>query len=106
MTTDEVLKKLLREKNIYPPSVQDSHYGDNAEMTRGGIIEKTLKEMGMLLPSGQYAQSSDEADFLSASSPSFSAGSRPTPQSGPAALSSTSTQAAATPATRNIHTIK
>jgi hypothetical protein len=60
MTTDELFEKLLREKEIYPPSVQDSHYYDTPEMTRGEIIEKTLKEMGMLLPSGQYAQSRDE----------------------------------------------
>jgi hypothetical protein len=65
MSKDEVLKKLLREQNIYPPSVQDSHYYDNAEMTRGEIIEKTLKEMGVLLPSGQCAKSGDQADFLS-----------------------------------------
>ena len=33
-------------------------------MTRGEIIEKTLKEMGMLLPSRKGAQSSDEAGPL------------------------------------------
>jgi len=34
-------------------------------MTRGEIILKTLREMGMLLPSGEYAQSKDDADLLS-----------------------------------------
>jgi hypothetical protein len=58
------LKKVPREKNIYPPSVQDIHYGDSAEMTRGEIIEKTLREMGMLLLPEQDAQSSGEADYL------------------------------------------
>jgi hypothetical protein len=62
---DEVFEKLLRENNIYPPSVQDSHYYDTPELTRAEIILKTLREMGMLLPSGQCAQSGDEADFLS-----------------------------------------
>ncbi len=65
MTTDEILKKLLREKEIYPPSVLDPHYSDTPEMTRGEIIEKTLREMGMLLPSGEYAQSGDEDRDLS-----------------------------------------
>jgi hypothetical protein len=65
MTTDEVLKKLLREKEIYPPSVLDPHYSDTPEMTRGEIIEKTLREMGILLPSGEYAQSGDKAGHLS-----------------------------------------
>jgi len=64
MTTDEFLKKVLREKNIYPPSVQDSRYGDQAILTRGEIIEKTLKEMGTLLPSECDAQSNHEAGFL------------------------------------------
>jgi hypothetical protein len=65
MTTDEIIEKLLGEEDIYPPSVLDCHYSDTPEMTRTGIIEKTLKEMGMLLPSGQYAKSSGQADFLS-----------------------------------------
>jgi len=65
MTTYEIVRKVLREKNIYPPSVQDSHYGDVAILTRGEIIEKTLKEMGLLLPSKKDAQSSNEAGPLS-----------------------------------------
>lgn len=63
--TDEFVEKLLRENNIYPPSVLDGHYNDTAEMTRSEIILKTLREIGVLLPSGQYAKSSDDADFLS-----------------------------------------
>ena len=66
MTTDELFEKLLREKEIYPPSVQDSHYYDTPEMSRCEIVLKTLWEMGVLLPLGQYAQSSVrnvESDF-------------------------------------------
>ena len=65
MTTYEIVRKVLEEKNLYPPSVQDRHYGDVAIMTRGEIIEKTLKEMGLLLPSKKAAQSSNEAGPLS-----------------------------------------
>jgi len=57
MTKDEILERLLREKEIYPPSVLDPHYSDTPEMTRAKIIEKTLREMDMLLPSGKYAKS-------------------------------------------------
>jgi hypothetical protein len=65
MTTEEVFEKLLRENNIYPPSVQNSRHYDTPEMTRAEIILKTLREMGILLPSGPYARSGDDADFLS-----------------------------------------
>ena len=44
--------------------MQDSHYGDKAEMTRSEIIEKTLREMGTLSLSEQDAQSSDKAGYL------------------------------------------
>ena len=65
MSKDELIEKALREAGIYPPSVQDSHYGDKAIMARGEIIEKTLREMGLLWPSEQDAQSSDKAEDLS-----------------------------------------
>ena len=65
MTTHEIFEKVLREQNLYPPSVQDNHYGDKAIMTRGEIIEKTLKEMGLLLPSKKAAPWSNEAASLS-----------------------------------------
>jgi hypothetical protein len=65
MITYEIFKKVLREKNLYPPSVQDSHYGDKAIMTRGEIIEKTLEEMGLLLPSKMAAPWSSETGSLS-----------------------------------------
>ena len=45
---EEMVKQALKDEGIFPPSVLDSHYGDNAEMTKGEIIEKTLREMGML----------------------------------------------------------
>ena len=45
--------------------MQDSHYGDKAEMTRSEIIEKTLREMGTLSLSEQDAQSGDETGQLS-----------------------------------------
>ena len=64
MSRDEFLQKALRERNIYPPSVQDSHYGDQAILTRGEVIEKTLKEMGLLLPSEMRAHPGDDPCFL------------------------------------------
>ena len=65
MTPDEVLKKLLKERGVYPPSVLDPHYSDTPEMTRDEIIDKTLREMGMTLPLGESALSSNEATQLS-----------------------------------------
>jgi hypothetical protein len=65
MTKDESVEKTLREAGIFPPSVQDSHYGDKAEMTREEIIEKTLREMSLFSSSEQGSQSSDEAGHLS-----------------------------------------
>jgi hypothetical protein len=66
MGKDESVEKTLREAGIFPPSVQDSHYGDKAEMTREDIIEKTLREMSLFSPSEQGSQSGDEAGRLSA----------------------------------------
>jgi len=66
MSKDKILEWLLWEKEIYPPSVLDSHYYDTPEMSRCEIVLKTLWEMGVLLPLGQYAQSSVrnvESDF-------------------------------------------
>lgn len=65
MTKDESVEKTLREAGIFPPSVQDSHYGDKAEMTREGIIGKTLREMSLFSSLEQGSQSSDEAGHLS-----------------------------------------
>jgi len=65
MTKDESIEKTLREAGIFPPSVQDSHYGDKAEMTREEIIERTLREMSLYSSSEQGSQSSDEAGRLS-----------------------------------------
>ena len=65
MTKDESVGKTLREAGIFPPSVQDSHYGDKPEMTREEIIEKTLREMSLSSSSEEGSQSSDEAGRLS-----------------------------------------
>ena len=65
MTKDESVEKTLREAGIFPPSVQDSHYGDKAEMTREEIIEKTLGEMGLSSSSEQGSQSGNKAGHLS-----------------------------------------
>ncbi len=65
MSKDESVEKTLREAGIFPPSVQDSRYGDKAEMTREEIIGKTLKEMRLFSSSEQVSQSSDEAGRLS-----------------------------------------
>jgi len=66
MGKDESVEKTLREAGIFPPSVQDSHYGDKPEMTREQIIEKTLGEMSLFSPSEPGSQSSGEAGRLSA----------------------------------------
>jgi len=66
MGKDESVEKTLREAGIFPPSVQDSHYGDKPEMTREQIIEKTLGEMSLFSPSEPGSQSSGEAGSLSA----------------------------------------
>jgi hypothetical protein len=65
MTKDESIEETLREAGIFPPSVQDSHYGDKAEMTREEIIEKTLREMSLFSSSEQGSQSSNKAGRLS-----------------------------------------
>ena len=65
MTKDESIGKTLREAGIFPPSVQDSHYGDKAKMTREEIIEKTLREMNLLSSSEDGSQSSNKAGRLS-----------------------------------------
>ena len=65
MTKDELFEKVLRDKQVYAPSVLDSYYSDTPEMTRGEIIDKTLREMGLPLPSGEYAQSRDEVGKVS-----------------------------------------
>jgi len=65
MNKDESVEKTLREAGMFPPSVQDSHYGDKPEMTREEIIEKTLREMNLSSSSEEGSQSSDEAGRLS-----------------------------------------
>ena len=65
MTKDESIKKTLRKAAIFPPSVQDSHYGDKAEMTREEIIENTLREMCLFSSSEQGSQSSKKAAHIS-----------------------------------------
>jgi hypothetical protein len=65
MTKDESVEKTLREAGIFPPSVQDRHYGDKAEMTREEIIGKTLREMSLFSSSEQGSQSSYNAGHLS-----------------------------------------
>jgi hypothetical protein len=65
MTKDESVGKTLREAGMFPPSVQDSHYGDKPEMTREEIVEKTLREMNLFSSSEGGSQSSDEAGRLS-----------------------------------------
>jgi len=43
--TDKLVEKFLIGKNIFPPSVLDSRYGEGAELTKMQVIEKTLVEM-------------------------------------------------------------
>lgn len=65
MTEDESVEKTLREAGIFPPSVQDSHYGGKAEMTREEIIGKTLREVSLFSSPEQGRQSSNKAGRLS-----------------------------------------
>jgi hypothetical protein len=65
MTTAKTIERTLRKTGIFPPSVQDSHYGDKAEMSREEIIEKTLGEMSLFSSLEQGSQSSNKADHLS-----------------------------------------
>ena len=65
MNKDESVEKTLREAGIFPPSVQDRHYGDKAEMTREEIIGKTLREMSLFSSLEQGGQSSNKAADLS-----------------------------------------
>src|SRR5271163_4254748 len=65
MTTEKILEWLLREKEIYPPSVLDPHYTDTPEMARAEIIEKTMREMDRLLPLAEDPQSGEEGRDLS-----------------------------------------
>ena len=65
MTKGQSVEKTLREAGIFPPSVQDSHYGDKAEMNREEIIEKTLGEMSLSSFSEQGSQSGNKAGHLS-----------------------------------------
>jgi hypothetical protein len=62
MTKDELIEKALREQGIFPPSVLDSHYSDQPEMTKGEIIKKTLMEMDTHWSWGQGSQPGEEAD--------------------------------------------
>ena len=32
---EEMVKQALKDEGIFPPCVLNSHYGDNAEMTKG-----------------------------------------------------------------------
>jgi hypothetical protein len=45
--------------------VLDPHYGDSPELTRFEIIDKTLREMGMPLPSEKSVLTKNEAAHLS-----------------------------------------
>jgi hypothetical protein len=45
--------------------VLDRHYYDTPEMTRGEIIKRTLREIGVFLPSEDYAPSWDEDRYHS-----------------------------------------
>jgi hypothetical protein len=66
MNKDESVEKTLREAGIFPPSVEDSHYGDKPEMTREEIIEKILREMSLYSSSEEGSHSSHKAGRLSA----------------------------------------
>jgi hypothetical protein len=62
----KTIAKALRDTDILPASVQESHYRDEAEMTKGEIIDKTLREMGRYWSWGQGSQSSDDSGYLPA----------------------------------------
>jgi hypothetical protein len=66
MTTDQIIEKALREEGIFPPSVQDSHYGEHAEMTKVQVIEKTLSDMGRHWSWGDSSRPGGDAGYLAA----------------------------------------
>jgi hypothetical protein len=65
MTTAKTIERTLRKTGIFPPSIQDSHYGDKAIMTREEIIEKTLRDMSLLSSVEQGSQSTTKPARLS-----------------------------------------
>ena len=61
MATDMPFEKLLIGHGIFPPSVMDARYGDNAEMTKDQLIEKTIADMSRCWCWGDGSDSSDHA---------------------------------------------
>ena len=45
MTADKILEKALIGKNIFPPSVLDSRYGEHARMAKEQVIEKIVESL-------------------------------------------------------------
>lgn len=64
MTADKILEKALIGKNIFPPSVLDSRYGEHAQMAKERVIEKTLAEMSPYWCWDDGSESSDHSGCL------------------------------------------
>ncbi len=64
MARDGLIESALREEGFFPQSVIDSHYGDQAEMTRAEIIVKSLEEMGMVALAEKDAQCGRQIGYL------------------------------------------
>jgi hypothetical protein len=64
VTADAIFEKALVAKNIFPPSVLDSQYGERAEMTKEQVIEKTLAEMSRYWCWDDGSKSSDDSACL------------------------------------------
>jgi hypothetical protein len=62
--TDRLFERILIDHNIFPLSVLDSRYGDNAAMTKRQVIEKTLVEMSRYWSWLTGCELSDGAGYL------------------------------------------
>ena len=64
MITDKLFERLLINHNIFPPSVLDTQYGENAELTKIQVIEKTVADMGRYWCWEDGSDSGDYAGWL------------------------------------------
>jgi hypothetical protein len=64
VTTDRLFEKVLIGKNIFPPSVLDTQYCDNAELTKRQVIGKALAEMSRYWCWLACCESGDGAGYL------------------------------------------
>ena len=64
MITDKLFERILIGHGIFPPSVMDPRYGDNAEMTKDQLIEKTVADMSRYWWWDEATDSNEGAGYL------------------------------------------